>query len=75
MSSPAVPLGFLLNFFVLPLRNKHKMLLHLSAQQLPDFGEGAVVSLSAEQTSGIITPLKIEHPGTMTCGTVTSVCV
>lgn len=73
--SPAVPLGFLLNFFVLPLRSKHRMLLHLSAQQLPAFGEGAVVSLSAEQTSGIITPLKIEHPGTATCGTVTSVCV
>lgn len=56
-------------------RSKHRVLLHLSAQQLPAFGEGAVVSLSAEQTLRKITPLRTEHPGTVTCGTVTSVCV
>lgn len=47
------------------------MLQHLSAQQLPAFGQGAALSLSAEQTLRIITP-KMENPGTVTCGTVTS---
>lgn len=68
---PEIPLGFLLNIFVLLLRSKHRMLQHLSAQQLPAFGQGAALSLSAEQTLRIITP-KMENPGTVSCGTVTS---
>lgn len=39
--SSVVPLGFLLNFSVLPLRSKHWLLLHLSAQQLPAFRGGS----------------------------------
>lgn len=73
--SSAVPLGFLLNFFVLPQGANTECCCISQLSHLPAFGEGAVVSLSAEQTLRKITPLRTEHPGTVTCGTVTSVCV